>query len=402
MAMHDPQKRLNHLLLVTLENAADPRSWSGIPHSLRNALAAQVPQLTVVDGTQLRPRKTPLHSALRAGLGGGAHPRWPLWMTEPSLRHYASVVQQAIAQHKPDAVLSISSQCIARLHTAAPLFMFHDAPWLTFKQTYRRWEPVPLAAARFARAEAQAAGKTRLVFTGSAWSVAESMKLYGLPRGRFVQAPLGANWEPAQSSAELLAYAQDRAADLAEGGTLHLLFLGKDWERKGGPLALETAILLNQQGCRTQLHIVGCRPPLPEGAEAVAVVHGVLDLGDAAARQHMEQLFFACHFLLVPTQAECFGIAFAESQGFAVPPVSRAVDALPSIVLDGETGILLPPDAGAARYAARIAQVANDAQAYVQMAAQAREWFTERLTWRHTARTIVDGIEGAIEGAIQP
>ena len=40
-----------------------------------------------------------------------------------------------------------------------------------------------------------------------------------------------------------------------------LLFLGVDWHRKGGDIALAVAELLNQKGIRTELDIVGCNTP---------------------------------------------------------------------------------------------------------------------------------------------
>lgn len=133
---------LQHLLLVTLEDPSDPKSWSGIPHSLLCALESQVPRVTVIGGAELRPRRTPVASALRLALGPA---RYPLWMTEASLHHYADVIERAIALHHPDAVLSISSQCLIHLHTATPLYMFNDAPWPVFKGIYAPWEN-PVAA----------------------------------------------------------------------------------------------------------------------------------------------------------------------------------------------------------------------------------------------------------------
>jgi hypothetical protein len=61
-------------------------------------------------------------------------------MTEASLHHYADVIERAIALHQPDAVLSISSQCLIHLHTTTPLYMFNDAPWPVFKDLYAQWE----------------------------------------------------------------------------------------------------------------------------------------------------------------------------------------------------------------------------------------------------------------------
>ena len=394
-------RRLNHLLLVTLEDPANPRAWSGIPHSLLSALVARVPRVTVLGGQQLRPRRTPLHAALRFGLGG-TPPRWPLWMTEPSMRHYAQVIEQCLAKSAagphglPDAILSISSACLGCLHTPVPTYMFHDAPWLAFHQAYAPWQKTPWPGNAFARAEARAARRTRRIFTGSDWAVRESMRLYKLPRERFAEAHLGANWTPRQSTEELVVLAKARARSLARNAPLQLLFLGKDWERKGGPLALEIAAELHGQGQPVRLHIVGSSPRVSVQERAFITVHGVLDLGKPESREQLEQLFLASHFLLVPTQAECFGIVFAEAQGFAVPPVSRNVHALPSIVVNGKTGLLLPRAAPASTYAAALRKFVTAPEQYVAMAASARGYFESELTWKHAADVIASGIEATL------
>ncbi len=53
-----------------------------------------------------------------------------------------------------------------------------------------------------------------------------------------------------------------------------LLFIGVDWERKGGDVALKVVELLNNMGVQTELHIVGCDP---EGSMPTFVVrHGFI------------------------------------------------------------------------------------------------------------------------------
>jgi glycosyltransferase involved in cell wall biosynthesis len=218
------------------------------------------------------------------------------------------------------------------------------------------------------------------------------MRLYSLPRERFAEAHLGANWMPTQSTDELLMLAEARAQALQNGQPMQLLFVGKDWERKGGPLAMEIAADLHGQGQPVHLHIVGCSPPVPKCNRSFITVHGVLDLGKPESRAQLEALFLASHFLLVPTQAECFGIVFAESQGFAVPPVSRRVHALPSIILDGFTGVLMPRKAEASAYAIRLRHFVTNPEQYVGIATGGRERFLDEFTWQHTAQVIANGI----------
>jgi glycosyltransferase involved in cell wall biosynthesis len=97
--------------------------------------------------------------------------------------------------------------------------------------------------------------------------------------------------------------------------------------------------------------------------------------------------------MLLPTRAECFGLVFAEAQAFALPPVSRSVHAVPSIVLDGETGILEEPDAPASAYVSRILAQIQDRAAYRQMALAGRARFESLLTWEQFAERTVNIIE---------
>jgi glycosyltransferase involved in cell wall biosynthesis len=48
--------------------------------------------------------------------------------------------------------------------------------------------------------------------------------------------------------------------------------------------------------------------------------------------------------LAVPSTRESFGLAALEAMGCGVPVVATRVGGLPELIIDGETGILVPPD----------------------------------------------------------
>jgi glycosyltransferase involved in cell wall biosynthesis len=106
----------------------------------------------------------------------------------------------------------------------------------------------------------------------------------------------------------------------------------------------------------------------------------------------LKDLFLRSHFLVVPTQAECFGVVFAEALAFGLPPVSRAVHAVPSIVTDGVTGVLGAADAGAAFYTDRLLALIQDREAYRRMARAARRRFEGQLTWEQFASRVIETI----------
>ena len=386
-----------HLLLATVEDAADAKSWSGIPFSLRVALERHVDQLTVFRPS--KPRRDPLNVALRLGLGGKPL-RWPLWMTESTLRQNARELEAAVKVSGADAVLSISSQCIARADPfPLPTYMFSDSPWLAWKEAYAEYEPMPLRGQAFARAEAEAAARCSGLFFGSAWATCEAERLYfagkatAQQRARLHVTPLGANWRPEVSPEKLLEAVRGRSRE-----RLDLLFVGRDWERKGGPLAVQIVERLRAAGANACLQLVGCKPDLPtsltEGDQPAVRVHGALYQNVPAERERLHELFLKSHLLLVPTKAECFGIAFAEAQAFGLPPVSRNIQALPSVVVDGETGLLMPPDATADAYADRILALTKDWPGYLTMAERGIDRAANVTSWDAMAKSMVRVIFG--------
>jgi glycosyltransferase involved in cell wall biosynthesis len=378
--------RLGHLLLATLEDPFNPRSWSGTPYNIRMALERRVDKLSIV--ANLTPKRTPINAALRVLLGGRP-PRYPLYLTGAAQRQFARETLAAIDSLKPDALLAISSHVLIEMGVPPiPTFMVTDAPWLAWKETYQEYEKMPLLGRRFARLEAQAANRcTGLIFS-SDWACDEAARLYGTPANKLHSIPLGASWTPDLEATELAAVIDARPDD-----RLDLLFVGKDWERKGGPLALEIARELHQRGsANVKLHIVGCTPPIPPELRELTQCYGFLNAKIAAESALLKRLFLRSHFLLVPTRAECFGVVFAEAQAFGLPPISRAVQALPSIIVDGVTGILEPTHEGASAYVNRILMLVALRDRYRDMARAARARFEARLTWERFADGVVETI----------
>ena len=383
-------RKLRHLLLATLEDPFNPRSWSGTPYNMRLALERKVDRLSVL--ANLKPKRTPVNVALRVLLGGKP-PRYPLYLTRAAQEEFARETLEAIHELKPDALLTISSHCMVRMGTSpVPAFMVSDAPWLSWKNAYSDLQRMPLLGPRFARLEADASPRYKGQIFSSEWAVEEARRLYGAPKEKLYSIPLGACLTPFVDIEELDAIIQARPND-----RLELLYVGVDWERKGGPLAIQIAQGLKAEAIGSvRLHIVGCTPSIPDEARALVQVHGFLNINDPAQAKVLHKLYLQSHFLVVPTRAECFGIVFAEAQAFGLPPVSRAVQAVPSIVIDGETGILEPPNASASAYVRRIAALVRDPQRYRTMARAARERFEAKLTWERFANGVVETIENAI------
>lgn len=113
------------------------------------------------------------------------------------------------------------------------------------------------------------------------------------------------------------------------------LFLGRDPRRKGGDLVLEAFARLRQEVTRASLLYVTDEAPaaLPEGVTYHPLV----------PHSEVGRFFGSARVFVNPTRAEGFGFTNAEAQGFGLPVISTRLGAVPEVVSDGETGLLVPP-----------------------------------------------------------
>ena len=97
------------------------------------------------------------------------------------------------------------------------------------------------------------------------------------------------------------------------------------------------------------------------------------------------QCFSACHVLLLPTRAECFGVVFAEAAAFALPSISTRVGGVPDAVADGLSGVLFDRDDGPASYCNVLQRLAGDLDHYQALARSAYQHYLNKLNWHTTA-----------------
>jgi glycosyltransferase involved in cell wall biosynthesis len=112
-------------------------------------------------------------------------------------------------------------------------------------------------------------------------------------------------------------------------------------------------------------------------------------------RRQLEQLYDEASLFVLPTQFEAFGHAVVEAMGSALPCVTTNVGALPEIVDDGTTGLLVPPLDPPALAEALIALLSDPVRAEA-MGRAGYAKVLERFTWKHVAERMAPHIEAAV------
>lgn len=136
------------------------------------------------------------------------------------------------------------------------------------------------------------------------------------------------------------------------GGRLRVLFVGADFERKGGDLLVRLAREAPFREVDFDLVSRSCRLEVPANVR----IHDRLDHDSPA----LVELFARADIFVLPTRADSHSIASLEAMAMGLPVVTTPVGGIVDAVVDEETGYLVPPDdLGALAY--RLVQLRDDA-----------------------------------------
>ena len=164
-------------------------------------------------------------------------------------------------------------------------------------------------------------------------------------------------------------------------GHLHLLFLGVDWKRKGGQIAVDACKWLNENGVPATLHIVGIRE-LDDSIKQLPYIDYVGFLNKNVPEQYnrLVQVIKKCHCMLLPTLAECSAIAFCESSANGLPVFSHLTGGVGNYIYDGRNGYLLPLGSTGADFGTQIKACLESGE-LESMSVTARDVYRGKLNW---------------------
>lgn len=164
-------------------------------------------------------------------------------------------------------------------------------------------------------------------------------------------------------------------------GHLHLLFLGVDWKRKGGQIAVDACKWLNENRVPATLHIVGIRE-LDDSIKQLPYIDyvGFLNKNVPEEYNRLVQVIKKCHCMLLPTLAECSAIAFCESSANGLPVFSHLTGGVGNYIYNGRNGYLLPLGSTGADFGVQIKACLESGE-LERMSVTARDVYREKLNW---------------------
>ena len=184
---------------------------------------------------------------------------------------------------------------------------------------------------------------------------------------------------------------------IGQQGTRTLLFCGRlggrlqgRRQQKGIDILLQAmpTILAHHQ---VKLEIVGSGPLL-EAFQVMACGLGVeehVEFTGFVEYAQMPDRYASADLFVLPSRRESFGLVLAEAMAARLPVVATQVGAIPEVVKDGETGILVPPEDPLV-FAEAVNDLLSHPRKMKDMGAKGRERVERHFTWDKVAERVLE------------
>ena len=347
-----------NIVFLTIFNPYDINEWSGTSYHLLQTLRKEH-QVTVIGHT------IPAQIAYYAG--NNFAKKCPFENYAPILGKLCTEQIKRIPQC--DVIVFGDLYIVPFLEVDIPIVHISDVTFQAFKNhaTPKRSKEQIESGEKMER---DAFNKYTSFIYSSEWAKQGAINHYGINPDKIHVVEFGAN----------IPTPNDYQIDI-QTKTCNLVFIGKNWEKKGGDKVLSAYKKLKSKGFPCALTIIGSVPDDVDIADERVTVISFLDKSKPEHLEKLGTILREAHFLVLPTEFDAYGIVFCEASAYAVPSIAADVGGVSQPICEGKNGYLLPSDATADDYAEKIKSVFEDKKNYLQLRASSRREFETRLNW---------------------
>ena len=194
----------------------------------------------------------------------------------------------------------------------------------------------------------------------------------------------------------------ERVSVVYTGGGLHvpdgvneskagreILFVGLDWERKGGPLLLEAFRRLRSKLPDATLRIVGCTPGIRDPG---VLIEGRLSKADPAQYERLVRCYLRASCFCLPTLFDPFPNVIIEAASVGLATVAINNGSRSEAIIDGQTGALVS-SANPEAIAVELYNMLHDMERCHRMGAAARNYARSCFSWDQAVARIGSAVQ---------
>jgi len=358
---------------LTAQNPKDKRSWSGTHYNMYESLLKEFDEVYLI-GPIKHTLKIKLKLLINTLISYIFY--FKKYDRSHSLmlsKFYASEINKKLKNRKIDVIFApVAATEIAYLKSSIPICYLSDSSYGQLTNYYDYFSNT----SSFSFKEANLIEKNALKNSdthvySSSWAAEYVINNYKVDKNSVFTVKFGANLDFIPEKANVKKQISS---------TVNLLFLGVDWERKGGEIVLAAFNILINKGYDITLTICGCHPPFLANDDKIKIVP-FLDKNKSGEYDELLEILDNTHLLFVPTRADCTPIVFCEANAFGIPVITTDTGGVTSLIENGVNGYALPYKSTPNDYSTTIQSLLDDRSKLSRLAASARKKFENELNW---------------------
>ena len=367
---------------VTNYDAKNVHNWSGLGYFIWKALENQNNEIVFIGNLKEQSNfiiklKTQLYR--RFNSKGFAPNREPYVSI-----NYAKQIKASL-NLDTDIIFSPSTLQIALLKTDKPKVIYTDATFAGLIGFYEGFDNLCEETIRHGNfIEQEALNSSKLIIFSSEWAAKTAIDNYKVDSSKIKVVPYGVNFETKRTLSDIKKLLPLRSKD-----ECNLLFVGVDWKRKGGDMAIRIAESLNSLGIKTILHIVGIKSIPLKVIPNFVINHGFISKATQEGKEKLNYIFSNAHFFLLPTIADCTPVVFSEANSFGLPCLSNNVGGIPSIIKNDINGKKFELNSNALEWSEFIINNYINTKRYEEFCLSSFGEYEKRLNWDVAGKSIM-------------
>lgn len=361
------------IAFLTATNPNDKTSWSGIHYKMLEGLKEHFEVVDVIG---------PINSIFIKALG--SINRITRFLFSKGYNHKNSIlksyfssliIKKRLKKNNYDFIFApAASTEVAFLKTTIPIFYCSDSSFGQLNEYYETYsELFSFSIKESNYIEKKAIQQSAILSYPSNWA-ANYVKEKYKPKGFVTVNAFGANIDTINYQTKYIDKNQ----------TITILFLGVEWQRKGGDIVFETFLQLREKH-NVKLVVCGCIPPMKHPYMEVIPF---LNKNESTDFKKFTSLLEQAHFLFVPSQSECFGIVFCEASAYGIPSISRNTGGIGGAIKNGINGFCLNENATPNQYADVMEDLIENPLKYEALSKSARQLYIEELNWKKWSESV--------------
>ena len=385
------------IAFLTANDPKNKKSWSGIHYYMAKALERHVGEVIYLGPVQEYFFVRGILKLIRILFKLLGLKKYNSSYSSLLSRYYSYIFTHKLSETNVDLVFApVASTEIAFLKTQIPLVYLSDATFKLLAEYYPGLSGMSkISAFEGNYLEKLAINKADVCIFSSKWALDSAIKDYGANPQTTFFIPFGANIDT-HPNKEIINHKLINASKKCT-----LLFIAKEWERKGGEITIETLNELIAMGLNTELIVCGCQPPQKTNGVNLTIYPFLNKNRPEDYNRFLKILKFS-NYLLLPTRADCTPIVFCEANAYGIPVITTNTGGISSIIKNGKNGYVLPADATGRDYANVIYNNFSNREDYYKLVYSTRECYDDLLNWDSWALCFKKIIESTLKSNNQP